>query len=55
MLRFVAALLFGEALLLTGVVFTPVLGWPIACIVAGLQVVPVALLSEHQKPKRGAR
>lgn len=55
MLRFVAALLLGEALLLTGIAFTPALGWPVACIVAGLQVVPAALLSEYEKPKRGVR
>ena len=53
MLRFLAALLLGEALLLTGVTFSA--GWPVACIVAGLQIVPVVLLSEHEKPKRGAR
>lgn len=53
MLRFVAALLIGEALLLGGI--TVEVGWPIAAIVAGLQIIPIVLFSEHEKPNRGAR
>lgn len=53
MLRFLAALLLGEALLLSGVAVQ--FGWPLACIAAGIQVVPIALFSEYEKPKRGGR
>lgn len=44
MLRTVAALLLGEAVLLTGLWFA---WWPLALITAGLQIVGAALLRDH--------
>lgn len=46
MLRTIAALLVGEALLLTGLWFA---WWPSAPLAAGAQLVAWALLSEHDR------
>lgn len=50
MRRTIAALLAGEALLLTGLWFA---WWPLAAVVAGVQLVALALLVDHPEDKAG--